>query len=106
MEILEILKSVGLAIAVTATMALVDYAHARYTLDMQRLRIIRAAFWSVAQWGAASVGFIVAVRVSIWYLPFEAVGLFIGTWLGGRRRTVFVEQGVKKPCLRIVKTEK
>ena len=103
---MEILKVIGLAVAVTATMALVDYAHACYTLAMQRLQIIRASFWSVAQWGAASVGFIVAVRVSVWYLPFEAVGLFIGTWLGGRWRTVSTEQGVNKPCLRIVKTEK
>lgn len=46
---------------------------------------VQAALWSVGQWSAASVGFVVAVKVSIWYLPFEAAGLAAGTLLGARK---------------------
>ncbi len=45
---------------------------------------LKASLWSVGQWSAASVGFVVAVKVSMWYLPFEAAGLAIGTYLGAR----------------------
>ncbi len=95
----------GLALLVTVTMAMVDFAHARYALAMYEHRRRRhrvpwwramaapvnvpelraAARWSVVQWAAASVGFVVAVRVSIWLLPFEGLGLWLGTMLGGTR---------------------
>lgn len=87
-----------LALLVTATMAAVDYAHARYVLAMDRVRVVdarglpwwrrpvhAAAGWSVLQWAAAAVGFIVSVRVTMWLLPFEAIGLYLGTVLAGRR---------------------
>ena len=77
--------NVLLALLVTVTMAGVDYCHAKYTRAMLEGRVYHAAFWSVGQWSAASVGFVVAVKVSMWYLPFEALGLFCGTILGGRR---------------------
>lgn len=78
-----------LAVLVTATMAAVDYAHARYSIAMQDVRrgvvgaLHRAARWSVVQWGAAAVGFVLSVRVTMWLLPFEALGLYLGTLLGG-----------------------
>lgn len=89
-----------LALAVTATMAAVDYATARYSLAMVEVRhlqnecrpytrsLLVASMWSVIQWGAACVAFVVNVKVSMWFLPFEALGLFVGTLIGGRRRTV------------------
>ena len=78
--------NVFIAILVTATMAGVDYCHARYVCALLENRIYRAALWSVGQWMAASVGFVVAVKISMWYLPFEAAGLFFGTLLGARRK--------------------
>lgn len=79
------MTSVLLAILVTCTMAALDYCHARYTRCMLAGKALAASLWSVGQWMAASVGFVVAVKVSVWYLPFEAVGLFIGSYLGARR---------------------
>lgn len=76
-----------LAIAVTASMTAVDFAHARYVRALLERRGPVAAAWSVAQWAAASVGFVLAVRVTMWLLPFEGVGLGLGTWLGARTRT-------------------
>jgi hypothetical protein len=73
------------AILVTVTMAAVDYCHANYNGAMMARRTVQAAFWSVGQWAAAAVGFVVAVKISMWYLPFEALGLFVGTLLGARR---------------------
>jgi hypothetical protein len=87
-----------LAIGVTVAMIAVDYAHARYALAMAQVRHLReagqpwrdelerAARWSVLQWGAAGVAFVVNVKVSIWFLPFEALGLYWGTKIGGSRR--------------------
>ncbi len=86
---MSVLEFIGLALLVTVTMGTVDYAHARYSLAMADVRRgeparHRAARWSVVQWAAASVGFVVAVKVSIWFLPMEAVGLYLGTWFGSR----------------------
>lgn len=79
------MMQVLIAILVTASMAGVDFCHARYVREMMDGRVYHAGFWSVGQWSAASIGFVVAVKISMWYLPFEAVGLFLGTILGGRR---------------------
>lgn len=101
----DVLRFVGLAVAVTATMMMVDFAGARHSLalyehrksgwrpswrEVLRLRHWRtplhaASRWSVVQWGAATVGFVVAVKVSIWFVPFEGLGLKLGTLLGGTR---------------------
>lgn len=77
--------SILIAIMVTATMTGVDFCLARYTRAMLEGRVLNAACWSVGQWGCATVGFVVAVKLSIWYLPFEGLGLFLGSWLGGRK---------------------
>ena len=76
-----------IALLVTAAMGGVDFCHARYVKALTSGRVLNAAFWSVGQWSAASIGFVVAVKISIWYLPFEALGLFLGTLLGGRRKS-------------------
>lgn len=71
-----------LAVAVTASMACVDYASARYVQAVQARRRGAASFWTVAQWAATSVGFVAAVKFTFWLLPFEPLGLFLGSWLG------------------------
>ena len=62
----------------------IDYAHARHVQAVVAGRAHVAALWSVGQWASATVGFVVAVRVSLWVLPFEAVGLYLGTLLAVR----------------------
>lgn len=76
--------NIGLAILVTCTMAALDFCHARYTRAMIAGKALQASLWSVGQWTAASVGFVVAVKVSMWYLPFEGLGLFLGSYIGAR----------------------
>lgn len=82
-----------IAIIVTLAMAGVDYCQSQYACAITRKNkngnpdpaAFQAAFWSVGQWGAATVGFVVAVKLSMWYLPFEAAGLALGSLLGARR---------------------
>lgn len=76
--------SIILAILVFFTMAGVDFCHAKYVRAMLAGRALPAAFWSVGQWMAASIGFVVAVKVSMWYLIAEGLGLFVGSLLGSR----------------------
>ncbi len=74
-----------LALAVFVTTAAVDYAHARYARARDEGRALAASLWSMTQWSATTVGFVVAVRVSFCYLPFEALGLGAGTFVAVRR---------------------
>jgi hypothetical protein len=69
---------IGLAVFLSAFM--VDAANARYVQAVNRLDTHRAAGWSVMQWTASVVGFVVAVKISFWMLPVEALGLYAGTW--------------------------
>lgn len=84
--------AVLIAVAVTASMAVVDYAHARYSHAIREAQLgvpgmrTAAVRWTLAQYAAASIGFAVAVGISLWYLPFEGLGLGIGTWFGSRKR--------------------
>jgi len=84
--------NIFIALLVTVAMAAVDFCQSQYTNaitrkmdDKPRPDTLKAMFWSVGQWGAATVGFVVAVKLSMWYLPFEAAGLALGTFLGARR---------------------
>ena len=80
----------ALATSNVATMACVDYAHARYNHALAASRRNApgaehlAGCWSVAAWIPATICFVVAVKVSLWMLPFEALGLYIGSRLGAR----------------------
>lgn len=75
----------GLALLVMLATATVDYSHARYVKSMLAGHRHRASRWAVAQWTAAAIGFVVAVRVTLWLLPAEAFGVYAGTWLGSGR---------------------
>ncbi len=63
--------------AATVTRAVVDYQY-------------RAALWELMGWICAVVAFLVAVKVSVWYLLPEGAGVLtgglIGVWLLRRRR--------------------
>lgn len=77
-----------IGLAVFAGTACVDFAHARYVRALTEGRVYHAANWSACQWGASIVGFAVAVKVSFWYLPIEAMGLWVGTYIGGTRKEI------------------
>lgn len=86
----------GLALLITCASACIDYASARYFRAMEDKDVHRAGRWSVAQWLAASIGFVVAVKVTVWLLPFEAIGLYLGTVFGGQvRASPGVDQDMK-----------
>lgn len=70
-----------LALLVFVASASIDFASARYVRAVGRLEARRAATWSVIQWGAGLVGFLVAFKYSLWMLPMEGLGLFVGTML-------------------------
>lgn len=72
---------VGLGLLVLASSAAIDFAHTRYVQAVQACRRHRAAAWSVLQWTGGTIGFVVAVKVSFWLLPLEAIGLYLGTVL-------------------------
>lgn len=73
-----------LALLVFLSAVGIDAANVRYVLAVQRKDAYRAAAWSCAQWGASLVGFLVAVKVTLWMLPFEMLGLYVGCLLSLR----------------------
>lgn len=81
----------ALGLLVATAFATLDYAmarHSRALLEAWRGGSRHAASrWSVAAWAAGSVGFCLTVKYSMSLLPFEAVGLYIGTWFAARKRT-------------------
>lgn len=68
-------------IAVFLSSACIDVANTHYVLAVTALAPHRAARWSVLQWAASLVGFLVAVKVTLWMLPVEMLGLYAGTLL-------------------------
>lgn len=80
-----------LGLAVLVSSAGIDYSHARYVQALTSGARWRAAGWSVGQWGAGTVGFVVAIKVSLWLLPCEAAGLYLGTVLAIPRRASVVD---------------
>ena len=65
--------------------ALIDFAHARGIVAIGERAGHRAARWSLAQWIGSTIGFLIAMKVTCWVLPFEAAGLYVGTVLAVRR---------------------
>lgn len=77
------LAFVALGLMVMIATAAVDFAHARYVRSLVGARRHSAARWSVVQGAASAVGFVLAVKVTLWLIPFELAGLYLGTWIGG-----------------------
>lgn len=75
----------GLGALVFASAGVYDVCHARYVRALGDDDRHRAARWSVGQWMAATIALVIAVRVTLWYLPLEAAGLYLGTLLGASR---------------------
>ena len=81
-----------LAVLVFVATAAVDYLYARYTRALADARVSAhaKARWAVALGATSSIGFIVAVKVTLWTLPFEALGWYAGTYLATRKPKVTV----------------
>lgn len=77
--------AVLLGIAVFMSAFCIDFCNTRYVLAVNKLAPHQAAAWSVCQWTASVVGFLVAIKFSFWMLPIEAVGLYAGAWYSLRR---------------------
>jgi hypothetical protein len=79
------ISEAALGILVFASAGIYDLCHARYVAALGDGARHRAARWSVGQWLAATIALVVAVRVTLWYLPLEAAGLYVGTLVGTSR---------------------
>ena len=67
-----------------ATAAASDYLETRYVQAVGSRDALRAAGCSVAMWVVSVAGLIAVIEVGWTVLPFEALGLFVGTWLAMR----------------------
>lgn len=77
--------SVWLFLTVFVSAACLDFCCSNYIMAVEARKAYRAALWSSLQWLAGIVGFLVAVKVSLWALPAEVSGLACGTLLSVRR---------------------
>jgi hypothetical protein len=73
-----------LGLVVFASAVAIDFAHARCIVAIGGGAGQRAARWSIVQWAASTVGILVAFKVTLWVLPCEASGLYVGTLLAVR----------------------
>lgn len=87
MTYLDILTSIALGLIVFASSFAIDLANTNFVQQVQNRNAFSAAMWSVVQWGASVVGFVIAIKISFWYLPIEALGLATGTYYAMRGNT-------------------
>lgn len=74
------------AIGVFVAAVAYDLAYARYVVAAAAGRAVAAAGWSAATYSVGLIGFAGVLRGSLWLAVPEVAGLFVGTWLGVRRR--------------------
>lgn len=70
-----------LAIGVFVLAATLDYMDVSCTLAVTERRARAAALWSVCQYAVGAVGFVVVVKISLWLMVPEGLGLYAGTRL-------------------------
>lgn len=75
---------------VFCTALLIDYAHAHYVRNSIIGQAHRASQWSIIQWAAGCLGLVLAFKVSLYLLPFEGLGLYVGSYLGIRQQNKVV----------------
>lgn len=72
-----------------------DWLDVKYTLAVTAAAPLRAATCSVGMWSASTIGLVTYIAIGWYVLPFELLGLFLGTLVATRRRTV---NGFSKPA--------
>jgi hypothetical protein len=83
-----------LGLIVFASAITIDFAHARCIVAIGDHAGQRAARWSMVQWTASTIGILVAFKVTLWVLPCEAIGLYVGTLLAVRTQRRQLKQVV------------
>lgn len=74
-----------LAIGVFFGALVLDYADARNTQAVAERRPHAAARWSVTMYVVGMIGFFSVLKVSLWLVIPECLGLYVGSWLAARR---------------------
>ncbi len=81
-----------LAIAMFMCAALIDFAYARQTIATTSGRALAAANWRAIAYSFGCFGWLVAIKIGLWLLPFELAGLYLGTLIGvDKPRQISVE---------------
>lgn len=62
--------------------ALIDFAYARQTIATTSGRALAAANWRAVAYSFGCFGWLVAIKIVLWLLPFELAGLYLGTLVG------------------------
>ena len=62
--------------------ALIDFAYARQTIATTNGRAVVAANWRAIAYSFGCFGWLVAIKIGMWLLPFELAGLYLGTLVG------------------------
>lgn len=76
---------IGLFLLVFVSATMLDFCHGSYIIAVGKRLPYRAAGWSILTWCSGLVGFLVAVKVTLWVLPAEALGTALGTVLSVKR---------------------
>ena len=76
------MTNILLALAMFVCAALIDFAYARQTIATTNGRALVSANWRALSYSLGCFGWLVAVKIGVWLLPFELVGLYMGTLLG------------------------
>lgn len=88
------MTNVLLALAMFVCATLIDFACARQTIATTNGRALAAANWRTIAYSLGCFGWVMAIKIGMWLLPFELAGLYLGTLIG-------VNKGVgTMPCSR------
>lgn len=92
---------VWLALAVFTTSFVLDAATTRYVCAATAGQAHRAAQYSVLMWAMSTVGTLAILKVDVWLAPWEAIGLYAGSWAAVRqsKRNVSASVESRKPDL-------
>jgi len=75
----------ALAVLVFCMSAAIDYCDCRCTMSVMAREPNAAAFWSIVQYVLGAAGFVMVVKVSLWLMVPECLGLLVGTRLALRK---------------------
>lgn len=71
-----------LALAMFMCAALIDFAYARQTIATTNGQAFVSANWRALSYSLGCFGWLVAIKIGVWLLPFELAGLYLGTLVG------------------------
>jgi hypothetical protein len=74
--------SILLALAMFVCAALIDFAYVRQTIAITNGLAFASANWRALSYSLGCFGWLVAVKIGVWLLPFELAGLYLGALIG------------------------